>query len=86
MEKFCQSCAMPLNKNILGTEMDGSRSQMYCTQCYLNGKFVQPTLTYNDMLEIGLRGINQARGSKMAKWLMKKSYPMLLKNTKRFKK
>lgn len=86
MEKFCQSCAMPLNANILGTELDGSRSPKYCTQCYLNGQFVQPNLTFNEMLEIGSMGIEQARGNKIAKWLMKKSYPMMLKNTERFKK
>ncbi|QIL51147.1 hypothetical protein G7084_07505 [Weissella coleopterorum] len=86
MEKFCQSCAMPLNTNILGTEADGSRSQKYCTQCYLNGQFVQPNLTFDEMVAIGIKGIDQTRGNRIAKWMMKKSYPMMLKNTERFKR
>jgi len=39
--KFCQSCAMPLDKDPQGggTEKDGSKSKKYCFYCYQNGDF-----------------------------------------------
>jgi len=33
-QKFCQSCGMPLNPEVLGTEKDGSKNEEYCTYCY----------------------------------------------------
>lgn len=38
---FCQSCGMPLSKdpNHGGTNADGSKSDKYCSYCYVNGKF-----------------------------------------------
>jgi hypothetical protein len=49
--KNCQSCGMPLTKdeNGGGTEKDGSRSKMYCSHCYENGKFTLPELTVEQM-------------------------------------
>ena len=37
--KFCQSCGMPLTKDILGTNADGSKSEDYCIYCYRDGAF-----------------------------------------------
>lgn len=37
--KFCQSCGMPLNEEVLGTEADGSKSEEYCIYCYKDGAF-----------------------------------------------
>jgi hypothetical protein len=47
----CQSCGMPLNrdKKIIGTEIDGSLSEMYCSHCYQNGKFTMPDITVDEM-------------------------------------
>jgi hypothetical protein len=51
--KSCQSCMMPLNKDPKGsgTNADGSRSTMYCSYCYENGKFLQPNVTAQEMRE-----------------------------------
>ncbi len=38
-QKFCQSCGMPLNNEILGTEADGSKNTDYCIYCYKDGNF-----------------------------------------------
>ena len=47
---FCQSCSMPLDKTeMMGTEKDGSKSKEYCTYCYQNGAFINPTMTLNEM-------------------------------------
>ena len=39
--KNCQSCGMPMSKDPEkgGTEKEGSKSLMYCSYCYTNGKF-----------------------------------------------
>ena len=48
MEKFCQSCGMPLAGH-QGTEADGTVSLMYCEYCYQDGKFTQPDITFEEM-------------------------------------
>jgi len=41
MEKFCQSCGMPMDQDPGkgGTNKDGTKSGMYCSYCYENGDF-----------------------------------------------
>ena len=54
-EITCQSCGMPLNndknkdKNINGTEADGTLSELYCKHCYVNGEFTLPNITVEEM-------------------------------------
>jgi hypothetical protein len=52
--KNCQSCGMPLSKdaNGGGTEADGTRSPMYCSHCYKDGKFTAPDMTLDQMIEL----------------------------------
>ena len=38
-QKFCQSCGMPLNEEILGTNADGNKNQEYCRYCMKDGTF-----------------------------------------------
>jgi hypothetical protein len=47
----CQSCGMPLKRdaNGGGTEADGSKSTMYCSHCYQNGRFVLPDISAAEM-------------------------------------
>ncbi len=49
--KNCQSCSMPLNKDPQhgGTNADGSKSTIYCSFCYENGRFTQPNITVEEM-------------------------------------
>jgi len=51
---FCQSCGMPLSKDKSGggTEADGSRSTEFCSHCYANGRFLQPDLTAEQMVQL----------------------------------
>jgi hypothetical protein len=51
---FCQSCGMPLSKDSQGggTEKDGSKSSLYCSHCYQNGKFTNPDITVVEMQEL----------------------------------
>jgi radical SAM superfamily enzyme len=49
-QAFCQSCGMPLNDDILGTNSDGSKNQEYCTYCYKDGAFTGD-FTMEEMVE-----------------------------------
>ncbi|HWR41675.1 zinc ribbon domain-containing protein [Sporomusa sp.] len=52
MDKFCQSCGMPLNgQDLLGSEANGTKTEEYCMYCYEGGQFKQPELTLEDMVE-----------------------------------
>lgn len=49
----CQSCGMPLTStDQFGTEMDGSTNREYCIYCYKDGKFEQPGMTLEGMIEM----------------------------------
>ena len=41
--KMCQSCGMPLKKDPDqgGTNEDGTKSEIYCSYCYQDGKFTR---------------------------------------------
>jgi hypothetical protein len=45
---------MPLLKDERGggTETDGTRSSMYCSHCYQQGKFTLPDITANQMIDL----------------------------------
>ena len=49
--KNCQSCGMPLKKDEKGggNNADGTRSILYCSRCYENGKFTRPDITVDQM-------------------------------------
>ncbi|MCQ2337900.1 MAG: zinc ribbon domain-containing protein [Paludibacteraceae bacterium] len=48
--KFCQSCGMPLNDEILGTNADGGKNDDYCIYCYRDGAFTGD-FTMEEMVE-----------------------------------
>lgn len=49
--KNCQSCGMPMKRDEQGggTNADGSKSTMYCSKCYQQGKFTSPNMTVLEM-------------------------------------
>ena len=49
--KECQSCGMPLKKDEKGggSNADGSKSTMYCSHCYQQGKFTEQDITFQEM-------------------------------------
>lgn len=52
--KSCQSCSMPLKRDEKGggTNADGSRSTMYCSHCYQQGRFTTPDITLEQMQQL----------------------------------
>lgn len=51
--KECQSCGMPLKRDEQGggSNADGSKSTVYCSHCYVDGRFVDPTISMEQMRE-----------------------------------
>ncbi len=49
--KICQSCGMPFSKDPKGSGInaDGTKSNMYCSYCFENGKFTKPDITADEM-------------------------------------
>ncbi len=47
----CQSCGMPLkkDKNKGGTNADGTKSMLYCSLCFREGKFINSEMTVDQM-------------------------------------
>ncbi len=49
---FCQSCAMPMqNPDDFGTNADESKNNEYCSYCFRKGKFTEPNMTVEQMIE-----------------------------------
>ena len=47
----CQSCGMPLSKDKSGggTNTDGTKSVEYCSYCFMNGTFIEPNITVQEI-------------------------------------
>ena len=55
---FCQSCGMPLTDEILGTNVDGSKSEEYCIYCYKDGAFTGD-FTMEEMIDFCSQFVEQ---------------------------
>ena len=48
----CQSCGMPFESiDDYGTDTDGSKSDEYCGYCFQKGKFLEPNISMEEMIE-----------------------------------
>lgn len=81
---MCQSCGLPFNKkhaHFIATEPDGSKS-IYCTNCYKEGKFIDPNISMEEMIELIVPVLGRSIGEREARKEMKALLPTL----KRWKK
>ena len=78
---------MPMSKDEdFGTNSDGTLNSENCVYCFKDGKYTQPDITMNEMLEISLKGIDKnPEMSRLMKFICKKMYPYQLKNLPRWK-
>lgn len=79
MVQFCQSCGMPLNEEVLGTEKDGAKSQDYCSYCYDKGQFATE-MTMKEMIELcvpTMASSNENMTEAQAREMMKQFFPTL---------
>ena len=51
-DRICQSCCLPLNDEVAGTEATGEKSDDYCCYCYKGGVFTRPDATLESLLDI----------------------------------
>ena len=80
MNKFCQSCGMPMNKDPQqgGTNTDGSKSTEYCSYCFQNGEFVSPEITTaQEMQKFCIEKMREMGTPKIIAWLFTRSIPKL---------
>jgi sulfatase maturation enzyme AslB (radical SAM superfamily) len=77
--KNCQSCAMPLKKDPQGsgTNADGSKSQLYCSYCYENGKFHSPDMTAKEMQELVKEKLKEMKFPGFVAWFFASGIPRL---------
>jgi hypothetical protein len=47
---FCQSCGAVISRlEEFGTDQEGHRLVEYCRECYLDGSFIEPEITFEEM-------------------------------------
>ena len=72
---------MPLHTDAAGdcrgSEVDGSKSEKWCSLCYRNGAFIDPTCTLPDMLQIVDKALQDNGSSKALRWMAAKQLPTL---------
>lgn len=77
----CQSCGMPLTKEVFGTEKDGSKNEDYCVYCYKEGSLTSEC-TMDEMINTCIPFMEeQGMNKDEARKLLEKELP----NLKRWK-
>lgn len=79
MNKFCQSCGMPLKSDPGhgGTEADGRKSEDYCSYCYVDGQFMQPDMSAKEMQAFCMEKMQEQGMAKLVAWLFTRGIPRL---------
>lgn len=81
MKKQCQSCGMPLQTkkagDCRGTEADGTKSEKWCELCYVDGKFVNPDSTLEEMEVIVDKALKDQGSGRLMRWMAQKQLPRL---------
>ncbi len=78
---YCQSCSMPLgdNKELYGTNSNGSINEDYCKYCFEEGKFTSD-LSMEEMIEVCVPHViksNDSVDEEMARKMMLTYFPKL---------
>jgi len=77
----CQSCGLPFNeehraKGLIAKKEDGSDA-IYCTLCYKDGKFTNPKMTAQDMVNLSVQALTPQFGEETARKMMEELIPTL---------
>ena len=78
---YCQSCAMPIggDKDLLGTNADGSKNEDYCIYCFKDGDFTAD-ISMDEMIEGCIPHLTEAHPNmteESARAMMKEVFPKL---------
>ncbi len=72
---------MPLNTkksgDCRGSEKDGTKSEKWCKLCYVNGKFVNPNTTLEEMEKIVDNALIENGSGRIMRWMAKKQLSRL---------
>jgi hypothetical protein len=84
IHKNCQSCGMPLKRDLKGggTNADGSKSTTYCSYCYENGAFIYQGTSVEEFQEFCKQKMIEGGHSKFMSWLFTRG----MKRLNRWKK
>jgi len=79
MNKFCQSCGMPMNKDPQkgGTNSDKSINSSYCSFCYKEGDFLDNCKTATEMQSFCITKMKENGTPKFIAWLLTRGIPKL---------
>ncbi|MEI7689459.1 MAG: zinc ribbon domain-containing protein [Candidatus Saccharibacteria bacterium] len=81
MIKQCQSCGMPLQTekagDCRGTEKNGDKSEKWCKLCYVDGKFIDPDCTLDQMIVIVDNALKEQGSRRLMRWMARKQLPTL---------
>jgi hypothetical protein len=80
MNKFCQSCGMPMKKDPQhgGMNADGSKSTEYCSYCYKDGAFSSPEIDNpKKMQEFCIGKMKEMGMPGFVAWLFTRGIPKL---------
>ena len=79
MSKICQSCSMPMEKDpgTGGTNLDGSKSEDYCSYCFQEGEFTQPDFRAKDMQKFCIEKMKEMGVPTLFGWLLTRNIPKL---------
>ena len=81
MPKQCQSCGMPLQTeragDCRGSEKDGSKSSKWCQLCYLDGAFINPDCTLDEMKDIVDTALREQGRGKIMRMMALSQIPRL---------
>ncbi len=77
--EICQSCGMPFDaahSELIAREKDGTKS-VYCTYCYRDGAFLDPSATAADMVEMEVPHLARKIGEAAAREQLSALVPTL---------
>lgn len=79
MAGICQSCSMPLKKDLQGggTNTDGTKSTRYCSLCYRDGQFQHPDFTAKQMQAFCVEQLCKKGMPRLMAWLFTRGIPKL---------
>ena len=60
-----------------GTEVDGSKSNKWCSLCFNNGAFTDPNCTLPQMLDIVDQALQEHGSNRVMRWFAAKQVPTL---------
>ena len=75
----CQSCGMPINRDPAGggTNADGARTTEFCSFCFQNGRFTEPSISCDEMVAKVRAKMNEMKIPPFLGWFFARKIPKL---------